>query len=281
MLAAILASAPPSHAQSRIPLHRARQHKSDLELGGQLAGVPHGQTRFVTYADLLKLPQETYTVLDDSNFTGPVRISGIAVEKLPALLDAARSARMITAICDDLYAAHYPSSYLAAHHPILVLRINNRDPGHWPLGADHAAMGPYLISHPSFKPAFRVLAHYDEAQVPWGVVRLDFDRESQVYAPILPSGPTANDGPVEFGFAIARQNCFRCHNAGAEGGHKAKRTWQSIARVSVEQPDYFDAYILHPTQLEPASQMAPSPQYDAETLAALRAYFKPFAEIAP
>jgi mono/diheme cytochrome c family protein len=205
----------------------------------------------------------------------------LSLEKLPALLGAQPGAEMITALCDDRYAAHYPAAYLHAHHPLLVLRIDGHDPSQWPLSSDHSAMGPYLISHARFTPAFHILAHQDEPQIPWGVVRLDFNRESAVYAPIQPQGPTALSLQVQQGYAIAAQNCFRCHDRNGQGGRKAGRTWQSIARVSVSQPAYFDAYVLNPSQLEPSSQMAGSPQYDAATLAALRAYFRPFAETHP
>ena len=268
-------------AAARIKLHRTRQNAGDLEIGGELSGVPPGETRFVAYADLLKLPLETYTVADDTNFVGTVRITGVALQKLPALLGAAPGAKMITAICDDLYAAHYPAEYLQAHHPLLVLRINGSDPAHWPLGADHAAMGPYLVSHAKFTPSFQILAHKDEPQVPWGVVRLDFDREAKVYAPIQPRGPAADTEQVQQGFVIAKQNCFRCHARDGEGGRKSKRSWDRIARQSVTDPTAFDDYVRNPQAFNPSSQMAASPQYDAATLAALRAYFRPFAETHP
>ncbi|MES2391867.1 MAG: hypothetical protein V4555_09510 [Acidobacteriota bacterium] len=268
-------------AASRIKLQRTRHSAGDLEVGGELAGVPPGETRFIAYSDLLKLPLETYTVTDDSNFIGTVRITGVALEKLPSLLGAAQDAHMITAVCDDLYAAHYPAAYIQAHHPLLVLRIDGRDPAHWPLGADHSAMGPYLISHAKFTPGFQILAHKEEPQVPWGVIRLDFNHEADVYAPIQPRGPAADSEQVQQGFAIAKQNCFRCHARDGEGGRKSKRSWERIARQSVTDPRSFDDYVRNPQALNPASQMAASPQYDAATLAALRSYFRPFAETRP
>ena len=278
-LIALCAATSALHANAQVvALHRNRLHATDLEIGGDLTGIPHGETRFVAYADLLKLPQESATVSDDSNFVGSVRISGVAVAKLPTLLHAANSAHMVIAICDDLYNAHYPAAYLAAHHPILVLRVNGKDPAHWPKGADGSAMGPYMISHPKFTPAFRVLAHDDEAQVPWGVLRIDFRRESDVYAPIQPIGADTTSPQVQQGFAIAKQNCFRCHSRNGEGGLKAHRSWTTIARHADEDPREFDNYVLTPTQVDPSSQMAPSPNYDAVTLAALRAYFRPFAD---
>jgi mono/diheme cytochrome c family protein len=280
-LLAALALIAPVRAQntSRIPLHRTRTSPSDLEIGGDLAGVAHGQTRFIRYTDLLSLPEQSFTARGDSNFSGPVHIGGIPLERLPALLGAASGAKMVTAICDDLYKANYPAAYLQNHHPVLVLRINGQPPARWPKSLDGPSMGPYMISHASFTPSFQVLSHSDEPQIPWGVIRLDFRRESEVYAGIQPIGPHAAELIVQQGFTIARQNCFRCHNQGAEGGMKANRSWEVVARRSVADPQYFDDYVRNPRRLNPASQMAASPNYDNATLAALRAYFKPFAEV--
>jgi len=267
----------PVHAASHSLLHRTRQHPDDLEIGGHLAGVSQEETRFVAYNDLLKLPQETYTVSDDSNFAGTVTVSGIALEKLPTLLNAAPDASMVIAICDDSYNAHYPAEYFSKHHPLLVLRVNGLAPAQWPKGSDGSAMGPYMISHPSFTPAFHVLAHADEPQVPWGIIRIDFRNEIEVYAPIVPHAALHNPA-VHDGYTIASENCFRCHASDGEGGTKSPISWDKIARKAATDPGYFDTYVRSPNQLNPKSQMAASPAYDAATLAALRAYFTTFTE---
>ncbi len=141
-------------------------------------------------------------------------------------------------------------------------------------------MGPYMVSNPTFKPAFRVLSHEYEAQVPWGVVRLDLRREQAVYAPIEPQGAAASDPVVQQGYAIARQNCFRCHSRSGEGGQKSKLLWRDLGREAVASPTRFDAYVRNPKKLNPQSQMAASPQYDDATLSALRHYFSSFPEVA-
>jgi mono/diheme cytochrome c family protein len=265
-------------ANYHLVLQTARQAASDLEVGGSLQGVPQGQTRFVSYKSLLSLPQETYTVTDDANFGTTVQISGVSLAKLPAWLGAQDEATMVIAICDDQYAAHYPAAYVHAHHPLLILKVNGRKPDHWPLGIDRLPMGPYMVSHPSFKPSFRVLSHEDEAQVPWGVVRLDVRSEQSVYAPIEPQGAAAKDPVVQQGFAIASQNCFRCHSRSSEGGQKSKFLWHDLAQEAVTNPTQFDAYVRHPKNIRSQSQMAASPQYDDATLTALRRYFATFQE---
>ncbi len=259
-------------------LQTARHAPSDLEIGGSLQGVPPGVTRFVSYNLLLSLPQESYTVRDDTNFGRTVHISGVSLADLPMWLGAQQDAAMVIAICDDKYAAHYPAAYVRDHHPLLVLKVNGLEPGHWPLGVDRLPMGPYMISHPRFTPSFHVLSHADEAQVPWGVVRLDLRREQEVYAPIDPHGAASHDPVIQQGYTIARQNCFRCHSRSGEGGQKSPVLWHDLAQEAVSNPTRFDGYVRHPRKFNPQSQMAASPEYDDATLNALRRYFSSFAE---
>lgn len=265
-------------SEKRLVLHSARHAPSDLQIGGSLQGIPSGETRFVSYKELLSLPQESYTVTDDRNFGRSVQISGVSLQKLPEWLGAKKGEAMVIAICDDKYTAHYPASYVSAHHPLLVLKVNGKEPAHWPFGVDGVPMGPYMVSHPSFKPSFRVLSHEDEAQVPWGVVRIDLRREQTVYAPIEPQGAATKDPVVQQGYTVARQNCFRCHSRLGEGGQKSSLLWKDVAQKAATDPNYFDCYIRNPTKINSHSQMAASPQYDDATLRALRRYFASFSE---
>src|SRR6201986_3314334 len=175
-----------SAADARMILRVERSSGGDLEVGGDLAGVAPGSTRYVRYADLLQLPQETYSVSDDSNFRGPTEISGVALSTLAQTLG--QSADMMVAICYDRYRTNYPADYLSAHHPLLVLRIDGKERDRWPTSAEAGSMAPYLISHPVFKPSFKVLSHEDEPQIPYGVTRIEFRREAEVFGPIRPRG---------------------------------------------------------------------------------------------
>jgi hypothetical protein len=240
-------------------VHSERTSPGDLELGGDLAGVPAGETRYVRYEDLLRMPQETYAVSDDSNFRGKTEISGVALSTLAQTMG--KSADMIVAICYDQYRANYPKDYVAAHHPLLVLRINGQDREHWPATAEGGSMAPYVISHPKFKPAFKVLSHEDEAQIPYGVTRLEFRREAEVFGAIRPPGQWTTNSPVGMGYVIARQDCFRCHNMGAEGGTMARRSWVELAKMA---------------HVKDGAKMPGQPGYDDATLDALTEYFKTF-----
>jgi mono/diheme cytochrome c family protein len=258
-------------------LHAARSSPGDLELGGDLKGAPAEPPRFVRYADLLRLPQETYTVSDDGNLPRGTVITGVALATLARRFAPEPESALIVAICDDGYEAHYPRAYLAAHHPLLVLRVNGKEPADWPKAEDGGSLGPYLISHPLFHPAFRVLSHEDEAQIPYGVVRLEFRPEKRVFGAIKPPGAWAAGSPVGEGYAIARQDCFRCHNMGAEGGTKAGRSWLQLAAMARDNPECFRAIVHDPASVTPGAQMPGEPNYDDATLDALIAYFKTFA----
>lgn len=270
------AAAQPLSAGSASILHATRESPSDLEVGGEIAGLPPGSTRYITRADLLALPQVAYTVTDDPSFKrlGPTKVSGVALEEL-ARRFAPSNAAMIVAICDDKYRANYPLDYRRAHHPFLVLEINGKGPADWPKD-EGGEMGPYLISHPSFTPRFKILSHEEEMQIPWGVVRIEFRAEQQVYGAIAPRGPQARDAKVQDGYRIAKENCFRCHNAGDEGGQKAGVGWPVISAIAQGSPDFFRAYVRDPKSKSAQARMPGNPEYDDATLAALEAYFRSF-----
>jgi mono/diheme cytochrome c family protein len=258
-------------------LHLERQAETDLEVGGELAGVPSGDTRFIAYKDLLALPQVSYTVSDDTNFAGKTAISGVALAELGKLLSAGGGEELVVAICYDGYRANYPSAYLAAHRPLLVLKINGKTEANWPMSEYGGSLGPYLISHPAFTPSFKVLSHTDEAQIPFGVTRIEFRAEQTVLGSIAPRARYTSDSPVMQGYRIAQQNCFRCHNMGAEGGQMAGRSWQVLGMWAATEPNYFARYVKNPKSIDSKNRMPGFPNYDAATIEALRQYFATFA----
>jgi len=258
--------------------HTQRLSPTDLEISGEIAGLPAGSTRFLAREELLGLPQVTYTVSDDANFTEPTEISGVLLEDLSRVLASAPDSALVIAICDDQYRAHYPRAYLAAHQPVLVLKVNGQSPERWPKDAEghDQNMGPYMISHRQFAPSFKILAHADEPQIPWGVVRLELRNEKTVFGAIAPRGPAASDADVQAGYHIAEQNCFRCHNQGDEGGQKARHPWLVLSAWAMATPKHFAAYVRYPQAQDAHAQMPPNPGYDDATIQALIAYFRTF-----
>lgn len=267
-----------SGTESATAPHAQRSSPLDLEIEGDLRGSP-GALRYLTRADLLALPQVTYVVENDSNFTGPTKVSGVPLDELERSLAAKPDSGLVVAICDDLYRANYPRSYIKAHHPFLVLKIDGKPPSSWP--KDSAAhrydMGPYMISNPKFTSSFRILAHADEPQNPWGVVRIEFRDEKQVFGAIAPRGTHANDPALQSGYRIAEQNCFRCHNMGTEGGQKSGLSWMALSAIANASPDLFGAYVRDPHAKNPQSQMPGRPDYDDATIRALTEYFQTFS----
>lgn len=265
-----------------LALHTSRQSPLDLEIGGDLPGLPPGSTRYITRKDLLALPQTAYTVNDDPNFTKPTKVSGVSFAELVARLAARPDSDMAVAICSDKYRANYPRAYLGAQQPLLVLEIDGQPPAGWPKDAETHTMsiGPYLISHPKFAPGPGTAGGGDESQIPWGVVRIDLRDEKQVFAAIEPRGARANDAPVQAGYKIARQSCFRCHNSGKEGGEKSGVPWPVLATLASAAPEHFGAYVKNPQAQDPQAQMPGNPGYSDETLRDLTAYFQTFVPAA-
>jgi mono/diheme cytochrome c family protein len=271
--------ASPASPAPVVILHATRQSPSDLEVGGQLTGMPPGATPYVTREELLALPQINTTVSDDSNFSGPTKIGGVMLDVLARSLGAAVESDLVIAICNDQYRANYPREYISAHHPLLVLTVNGQPPSGWPKDSEAHKydMGPYMISHASFAPAFKILSHADEAQIPWGIVRIEFRNQRTVFGAIAPQGPHASDAAVQAGFHIAQQNCFRCHDSGDEGGIKAGVPWVALSQVASASPELFRNYIHNPAAVFPKAQMPGNPNYDDATLSAITAYFQTFS----
>jgi mono/diheme cytochrome c family protein len=275
-LAALLFAAAGREAPSPAILHGTRSMPTDLEVAGKIAGVEFGGVRYVSYDDLLKLPQVAYTVSDDANFSGATQISGVPLEQLASAVGAAPDADLIVALCADKYHSHYPRDYMRDHHPLLVLKINGKPPAEWPRSHMGTPLAPYLVSHPAFTPSFHVLAHADEAQIPFGVVRIEFRSQSEVFGAIRPRGDAPPESKAEEGFRIAKQNCLRCHNAGDAGGQLAGLPWIAISAWATADPANFAKYVRDPKSVNPGARMPGNPEYDDATIEALRAYFATF-----
>jgi hypothetical protein len=274
LLPALLVAAAIPTRPSPVQLYTERSSPGDLEIGGELAGVPKGATRYLRYDDLLRLPQKTFTIADD-NFHRPAEISGVALSDLEKMVG--EHADMIVAICYDSYESDYSPEYLEAHGPMLVLRVNGQLRDGWPKAPNGDELTPYVIANPAFRPAYKVLSHDDEEQIPYGVTRLEFRSGAHIYASILPPAALRDDRQVMDGYKIAREDCFRCHNAGEEGGTMGKKAWPQLGEDAVKDPERFRAIIHDPERVRHGSRMPGRPNYDRATLDALVAYFRTFA----
>jgi mono/diheme cytochrome c family protein len=257
-------------------LHHKRSAPDDLELGGELTGFFDDVTRYVSYADLLSLPQETQIITNDSNFFGPTQITGVSLENLLQAFGRSPKTDLIAAICSDEYRSHYPQDYISSHHPILVLKINGQLHDKWPPSARGGSLGFYLISNPHFTPSFRILSHADEAQTPYAITRIEFKKEEKLLSALRPPGKWSPDSTVMQGYRIAQQNCLRCHNVSVEGGLKADLSWYRLAAYASNDAENFKLYIHNPRAISPGTKMPAMPQYDDATLTALTEYYATF-----
>lgn len=262
---------------SPLNLYAERSSPFDLEVAGDLAGLPAGAKRYVARADLLSLPQLSFEATDDANFRAPVRVRGVELEVLESKVAAKNEEALIVAVCSDFYRGFYPLAYLRAHKPVLALEINGQAPLDWPKSREGTSspMGPFLITHARFAPSFKILAHQDEPQIPWGVVRLEFRNERRFYEAFLRRGSQADDPAVQAGYRIAMQNCLRCHSLSEEPA-KAKYTWSVLGTMAAQAPEQFVAYVKNPQGVAPYAKMPANSAYDDATLRALAAYFRAF-----
>ena len=105
LLAGAALAALPAEDSGRI-LHVERSSPGDLEVGGELAGLPPGSTRYIRYEDLLRMPEETYTVSDDSNLSEKAQIGGVALGTLVRFFGRKLDDPLIVAICYEIGRAH-------------------------------------------------------------------------------------------------------------------------------------------------------------------------------
>jgi cytochrome c553 len=267
----------PNQSPSRLILHAERTSRSDLEVAGELAGLPAGTTRYLARADLLALPQVSFDVTDDANFAVLASVRGIELRVLESQVAVRSEDVLIVAVCKDFYRGYYPQSYVLAHKPVVALEINGQGPPGWPRSREgtNSPLGPFLITHAHFAPSFKILAHQDEPQIPWGVVRLEFRNEKTFYEVFAARSSQADDPAVQAGYRIAMQNCLRCHSA-SEESTKARYTWSALGTMAAEAPKQFAAYVKNPQSVAQYAKMPANPAYDDATLHALTAYFRAF-----
>jgi cytochrome c1 len=79
------------------------------------------------------------------------------------------------------------------------------------------------------------------------------------------------------GYEIARQDCFRCHNMGNEGGTMAGRSWLQLSRKATSDGTRFRQIIRDPSSVNPTAKMPAHSEFDDAVLDALTAYFTTFS----
>jgi mono/diheme cytochrome c family protein len=262
-------------------LSSERSSNSDLEVAGMAANIAPGTVRYISYEQLLTLPQTTVTVTGDENFRELPRqtltVTGIYLDVLERSLGALPGADLLTTLCSDGYRATYTREYVKTHRPVLALKIDGLPVETWVAQTKSEDPGNYFVTHADFTSSFSVLSFQEIPKIPAKVTRLEFGTAQQVYGPISPHKKDASNLQVIDGFRIAEQHCFRCHNMGNYGGTKAGRPWQTLGNYAASSPSTFERYIRNPKSIDPNSAMPPNPMLDGSTAKALQAYFQTFA----
>src|ERR1700678_2182889 len=128
----LVASARAAGTAAQGLLNSTRQSRSDLEITGMVHGLAANSRGYVRYTDLAKLPQIEAVVDDDPDSPGvTMHVTGVYLDVLAKAVGALPSSDLIDALCTDRYRSHYPADYIAAHHPILVLKIDGMLPAAW------------------------------------------------------------------------------------------------------------------------------------------------------
>jgi hypothetical protein len=280
LVLALLSSAlTPRSVAAELPLHAARASSTDLALVGLLAGIPPGETRFVRWADLARLPQSRLRLTGEF-VPGEQELTVVFLTDLWAALPVHDRADALLATCSDGYAAVFPADFIRAYRPFLVLTIDGRGPESWPPPGLKFNPGPFVISvAASVVPAVADLLDAGHKR-PWGVTRLEVARLKQSFGPFF-AGPWQETSAVaRAGRELWIHSCSSCHAApaGAFGGTKSDRPFTVLAAQARRAPDYFQRYITDPKGLSPTAKMEAHPRYTKAQLEALTAFVAAGAE---
>lgn len=247
--------------------------EGDLEVAGSMAGQP--SRGFIPRQQLLALPQINVTNQNDVELQCPVVYSGVPLEQILSLLAADSSCDLVMAVCRDKYASVFPREFILRHHPLLVLKLDDKDYLDWPKTTFGARMSPYYIAYHHFTPdpARTVDGVVEEPKIPFSVIRLELLRSSETISRLQLSGA---EGPPLSGQTIALRECLPCHYSGPLGGRFSGKPWLVLAAWAQAEPDLFQKYIRNPRQVEPTSRMPGFPAFQSEALVGLQAYFSDY-----
>lgn len=263
----------PSPVARGLELLTARSLPSDLVVRGGLDGVPAGEERFVTWADLRRLPVHELT-LSAEFFPGEQRVTAVFLEDVIKALPVARGTDTILATCGDGYAAVYRFDFVDRCRPFVVLEINGLGPEKWPPPGLAFNPAPYVISvSAGVAPAVAELRDPGHKK-PWGVTTLELAMFADKFQGAL-SGPwAALSLRAEQGRVLWVNSCASCHigPGGAFGGTKSGQPFLVLQTLARCEPAFFKLYVRDPKSANPSAHMEGHPHYREEELEALSAF---------
>jgi len=253
-------------AARELDLRAERGSPFDLALTGRLSGVPAGQARYASWADIRALATSKVTL--NGEFTsGDQVLTVVFLDDLLRALPAAPGADTLLATSGDGYAASYTRDFIARYRPFLVLEIDGKGPKDWPPPGLDYNPGPYVITVSSALVPAAVKYRDIEHKKPWGVVAIELASFAERYRGSY-TGARANlSAAARDGRDIWINSCACCHPGppGTFGGTKADRPFQVIAAYAGYDRPFFMKYVRKPKSLVPCAKMEPHPDYsDAE-----------------
>lgn len=249
-----------------LELHRDRGSPLDLALTGRLAGVPAGETRYVTWADLRALPSAKLKV-EGEFMPGEQEVTIVFLEDLWKQLPRADGADVLLATCSDGYASVFRTDFIAKYRPFIVLEINGMGPEKWPPPGLKYNPGPYVMSLSS-----RVVPGAEQLldaghKKPWGVTVVEVANYAERFGGGY-SGAWAVLSPAAVeGREIWVNSCACCHQGpgGMFSGTKCKQPFPVIQAIASFNPDFFRKYVRDPKAMMAEAKMEAHPHYtDAE-----------------
>jgi len=256
-----------------LELAPARTSPYDLAVSGRLAGVPAGETRFVSWKDLRALPTTKLKLIGEF-VPGEQEVTALFLSDLLKALPPAPGVDVLLATCTDGYASIYRDSFIAKYRPFLVLEINGQGPEKWPPPGLKFNPGPYVITvSDALVPGVAQLLDVGHKR-PWGVAAIELanyaEREADAFA-----GKWATLSPAaQAGREIWINSCASCHAGPGRifGGTKAERPFPVLEAHAGYNRDYFKKYVRNPQGMIAGAKMEAHPHYTDEQLEELIAF---------
>jgi hypothetical protein len=254
-------------------LHRARSSPYDLAVTGRIAGVPEGQTRYVSWADLRALPMSRIP-LEGEFVPGRQVLTVVFLDDLWKALSAGPEADTILATCDDGYASVFTTGFIRKYRPFLVLEIDGKGPRDWPPPGLAFNPGPYAITvSGSLVPGVEAFPDIEHKK-PWAVTTLEFAAYADRFRGAYAGSRASLSLEGQRGRETWINSCASCHPGptGVFGGTKSARPFPVIAAYAGYDRGYFMRYVRDPKSLVPSAKMEPHPRYSDQDLSDLIAF---------
>ncbi len=256
-----------------LELHKERGSKFDLELTGRLVGVPAGQSRYVTWADLRALPV-TKLKVDGEFVPGEQEVTVVFLEDLWKQLPRDNGADVLLATCSDGYASVFRADFITSHRPFVVLEINGQGPENWPPPGLKFNPGPYVMSvSPVAAPAVAQMLDAPHKK-PWGVTVVEVANYAEKFAGAY-TGPWSSLSPRAVqGREIWVNSCTCCHEGPGKmfAGTKCAQPFPVVQAIAGYNADFFKKYVHNPQAMMDGALMEAHPHYTDPEIAQLIAF---------